>query len=619
MIFIPNSKTVVDRVDDVHSITSPSSLQDFVHIEPDIITSIFSHLNLSDRLNLAQTCKEIECFHNSRPDFWKSVWLDASKAEVTHNMARNYSNIELQIDFDPSTPSPLAVLTPLAPTMKSLQMSQKKKPVMKENHHFEETKVHPSRLIETLPLFADLASLDLSEIGRRDYDYDGNVQIIILDFTNVVPPATPTVVMTNLQCLKINLDLVAGLRGHMNLSEITGLHTIEISNRYDLGGIANDELYAARRSVFALIRQQRGLKSLMIDFGESVDLFNRPLALPCQLENFSICDLEEEDFSTLRYQQDNIADFISSQTQLKKMKLEIWRDECRISSKMLHCVAQTLSLQHTVQSIKVSHEWLNVCAGDDGCKLTMRELRQIFQSQAVAPNNSTKRLNLRLNGLHSKSYHEWFIPGLCSLYPCLNHVSIYSNCALIPNLTSMGSLNHLHSLELTMHRIGVSLRDVEIPSLKKLTVCFTSQMKHGASWELKKFIGRHKKLTHVKFVLAEAYYVDYLNYLRTFSRQRLAKDTLNLIRFAVENLHELEMLDVIADTGRFVDQSEFSPCMLSIIDHPNPQLIVNIVMLQKTMYYGVEMPENIGVKIYKTSGEVNWSHITKNDSTDELA
>lgn len=265
------------------------------------------------------------------------------------------------IDFNPSIPSPLAVLTPLAPTMKSLKMSQRKKPVTNtnENDRYKETKVHPSRLIETLPLLSNLASLDLSEIGKREYG--GKFQKIILDFSNVVPPETPTVVMRNLQHLKINLDLIAGLRGHMNLSDITGLHTIEISNQYDLGGIANEEFYTARHAVFALIRQQRGLKKLIIDFGQSVDLFNRPLALPCQLENFSICDMEEDNFSTLRYQQDNLADFISSQSQMMKtMKLEIWRDESRISSKMLLCVAHTLSLQKTVQSIEVSHEWLYV-------------------------------------------------------------------------------------------------------------------------------------------------------------------------------------------------------------------------------------------------------------------
>lgn len=138
-------------------------------------------------------------------------------------------------------------------------------------------------------------------------------------------------------------------------------------------------------------------------------------------------------------------------------------------------------------------------------------------------------------------------------------------------------------------------------------------MGHGASWELKKFIGRHKKLTHVKFVLAV-----YVDYLRKCSRQRLAKDTSELVRYAMKNLHELEMLHVIGDTGSFVDQSKLLQCMLPIIDHPNPQLIV-MLQLQIEKYTRVEMPENIGVKIYKKSGVVNWSHITKSDSTNELA
>lgn len=597
---------IVDRVVDGQQKSSVTMRN--LHIEPDIINTIFSNLNLVDRLNLALTCKDLENFHNIWPEFWNNVWIDASKAEVTHNMTRNYDNIILRIDFDPWTPSPFDVLAPFVSTMKSLHILCKEIPEIPLDDDEDENQirrkiVHPRRLIKALPLFANLISLDLSDIG------------VILDFRNVVSSASPRVVMMNLQHLKINICLLAGLRSYMDLSDIKGLKTIDVtlSEYYVVEGVSNDEIDAAQNDVFALIRQQQGLENLVLDFGHSMDLFDQPLAMESQLEKFVMYDASGNSFSTL-YKQDNLAVFLESQDNLK-LSLYIQRDnDSRISSKLLYYVARTLRICQKAQSIHV-HGFAGVCLDiftGDCYQFMAGELHRVFLSQTVQSNNSTVRLHIWMYKVKS---HKWLISGLCSLYPCLEELSIESSLTFLTNLKSLGSLNHLQSLNLRACQISSSLRDVEIPSLKRFSFSvINGQMKHGASWELKKFLGRHKKLNRVELVLAQFHDEKSRKYSK-HSCQIFSKDSSDLIKFILENLLELETLKAVGvDFISLVNErSESSPCIISIRDHPNPELTV---MLLQANYKEVDEPieaEKIGVEINKTLGVVNWSYITKND------
>lgn len=613
--FSPIMYLIVDRVNDDRQKTSVTLLS-LVDIEPDILTNIFTNLNLTDRLNLAGTCKSLECFHNSRAEFWKNVWFDASKAESsTCDLTRDYENITLSIDFDPSTPSPLDILTPLTHSMKSLQMFSKEK----NRENCPKTRVHPHRLIETLPLFADLVSLDL--FGKREW-CSNELKAISLDFSNVNPSASPTVVMTKLQNLKINIQLLAGIRSYVDLSQIKGLHTIDINeiSNYDILGVVDELLYAAQNDVFTLIRRQQCLRSLILDFDGSMYLFDRPLALSCQLKVFKIREWYEESHSTLR-QQDNLADFLESQVALNTMTLEIWRDVMRrISSKMLLCLAKSLSLPQKVQSINLyDHCDWKVRGGADGCEMSLHELHRIFLLYAVQPNKSTVCLNLTMDRFRTHGnygIYEWFIPGLCSLYPHLEYLSIDLSCKVTPNLVSLGSLSHLHSLEITSYYVGSLLRDVDIPNLKKFkfsvkNTFFHHRMKRGASWELKSFLGRHTKLTIVKFVLAKAKSLRMKSY--SYPLEVFVKDSFDLIVFAIKNLHELENLEITGLTScTFNNQEKLDLLSAYIIDHPSPQLVVKLQQCA-----GVKLPENIGLQFHKASDVIICLPTTKNDELSE--
>lgn len=198
---------------------------------------------------------------------------------------------------------------------------------------------------------------------------------------------------------------------------------------------------------------------------------------------------------------------------------------------------------------------------------------------------------------------EWFIPGLCSLYPHLEYLSIELCCKVTPNLVSLGSLSHLHSLEITSHYVGSLLRDVDIPNLKKFkfsvkNTFFHHRMKRGASWELKSFLGRHTKLTIVKFVLAKAKSLRVKSY--SYPLEVFAKDSFDLIVFAIKNLHELEKLKVLGLTScTFNNQEKLNLLSACIIDHPNPPNPQLVVKLQQCA--GFNFPENIGLQFHKAS------------------
>lgn len=535
---------------------------DLINIESDIIERIYHHLELRDRLSFAGTCKRLSQLHNQQHDLWNSVWLNAGKASsMTSSLLRTYRNVKLYFNDDQTEPTLRNVLAPIASTTAALRIRYY---ADKEEENARNSINFIAAVNETIPLFQHITSLDLGHNSRYFRRHE-------LSF-NTPNTNDAVITLTNLKQLRIGIALFTALHcgGSVDFSQSKKLESIDIPQLQGFEITPVDELNAMD-ALFSMIRQQKNLKSLILECDGASGLFDQPLVQVGQLDEFDI--FEQRDGANVQ-QQENLLDFLESQKQLIPT-INIW-DSDPITPRMWRYIASSLDLPRDKQDIYNIDEIIPTIS-NYGCFLPTNQLRVIFQSTAIQQNLVTTHFVLTLTNetYHRHHHQDWLIGGICYKYPNLNSFWLDAEYGPMPNLSQLNSLSNLTALQIsTFRRIGSSLRHVNISQLKVFQFAVSEGlMLHRDFVQLKSFLERHIRLNDVRILFQYRSMEENYN-PNPHALQRFIDDMFDLLNFVIENLKELGKLEMIGLD--LTNQPKFQSTLLMMEKHASVGFVLKL-------------------------------------------
>lgn len=222
------------------------------------------------------------------------------------------------------------------------------------------------------------------------------------------------------------------------------------------------------------------------------------------------------------------------------------------------------------------------------------ELYQIFR-ETPQPNLAVIEINLILNEFLSGSI--WLIESVCKKYPNLKRLMINKkdpNChdtmlngfqaPSIPCCAPLNNLQHLVMFEIECDSIESSLQNVTIASLRQFKLeCYQN---YNLIDELRRFLGRHKKLVHLKLNLKQS------RPTLTRSIEVQKQGFLNVLHFAIKNMKKLTWCYCLDHS---LDQSQWEGLWNLIKEHHRDKFELN---LENFFHHKVEITVN-GIEILK--------------------
>lgn len=399
--------------------------------KPSVIKRILDNLHhLEDRMNFGLSCRTINKILNEHSRTWENVWLDvAGVVETPEKFSlsnRNYSKLKWRnIDKTPKSLIQAEIITRLKP-IESLASSVR----MLKLHYVEDLDLDREIQLVTFCLmtFEKLQHLEIevqeqicwARCWRRKNLPAEDVQ-----------QRQPSINLKDLEYLKIPLNLLDFLIDNRIL-EITSskLKTFKaVGYEYRPERSTSYQL-----AILDVIKKQESLEYFEIG-GDYSFLFNVKLQLKSKLHYFiHCCNSEYEEQPELSHiQQDNMVEFLTSQTALQKVFFVF---DGESSPKMLQYRVKNLQLPQQTRKVTIKGEPTNLI----GTNIFNTEEFGIMSLHQA--NTSVKSLSITLEDMNED---QW-ISDFAVLFPNLSQLNV---SGVKVNLQRLGELRNLQRLKMS--------------------------------------------------------------------------------------------------------------------------------------------------------------------------
>lgn len=416
-----------------------------------ILETIFDLLvNFEDKKSFSECCHRFNDVFNRRKHI-NTVWYRIQGSQNVSDISRDYTKMIWNCNDVKTVPQ--NVWKNLTPSLTAVRVEC-------------DDSLKSRNILDSLPFFKNLTHLDLIV----------SIYSIRASFLRTRRRRNVKLVeMENLNYLKMNYELFCFLDGHYIDFVTKKLHTLIISHRnsnkfHPWWNHWNRHHLKDFNKLRLLIAKQNDLKTLHLIEGEIHEIFDVPLVVNSQLNDFML--IVDRHFNPNPPQQDNVCDFISSQTQLKLMKCDFYSIEK--TDKMRRFNSEKLNLpmkSHRLMITDVNElDPLNLFYVITWCdKYSLEELVQISEEP---PNMLTQELELKISGIIRM---DQILPLVVSKFPNLTSIDIssdhypgYDRQDINNNFAALEILQNLKSLTLSRFA-DKDLITITNPGLKRFT------------------------------------------------------------------------------------------------------------------------------------------------------
>lgn len=506
-------------------------VKELLDLPSELIEQILDHLNLEGRLAFGLSCQRFGKILNETPRLWQNVSLDVDeviKAGEEREVVLHRKYSKLTWDF---TETPLSLLAheiiagfkpikAIASGVKALDL----KYVGCAELFMKEIDL----ITFCLKSFVSLTHLDID--GRKTIDRQW-------EKINVSPSGHQRnfpIDFHSLEYLSIPVDLLDFLFHHRFLKiSSCKLTTFKAVKPY-FPNISS----SWKQAILELVKRQEGLKHFYLnsDYGF---LFDEKVELKSQLSIFYGATMADFMFNVpllSKAQQDRMVDFLTSQTELQRVE---FRYKGESSQKMLEYRMKIFDLPQQPHELKIRDQEEEADDRSSGSNnFTVEELRQL-PHHVVNTSIADFSLNVRRLG----NSDDW-ISDFVLRFPNLRQLKIDGYAG---SLQRFSELVNLESLHIGSHYYSIqdhpSFNNLNLPKLIKFKFSPGGLSAVGVN-DMRLFLARHTQLQYLE----------------------CNRISMELVRFAVENLTGMEMMRINGRVFILDDEGGFLRDIRSLIE-----------------------------------------------------
>lgn len=412
---------------------------------------VYSFLDLSSQKKFSLSCKRLRGLFGLQKNLDRIVFRVQKDQDV--NITQNYKHLE---GFERKIMT-AENLTMLSKSVKSYKTDLKIQKNVKTAFQKAISK-NPIRagftsmqLLQMLPHFNNLTSLELIGVSIQQENLIVPNEIKNQEVEMIVE-------MNQLEILKIDIELLMYLNNRFAKFSGSKLKKLKLVGVIRQKYNCTEEDY---RGLKQLISSQKNLRKLSVLTGlkHIIHLFNAPLEMSCKLRSLSLryCDAQTGGNNFNSIQQANLSEFLASQYELEKIKMNV----------KFEFNFRTMSMQHVWDSrltIKLTHRFVIISDNEDPNDFSYHKLYDL--SRMPSPDLTTKRLNLSLRFVQPTTFNFNLIS---EKFPELETIKMDLIFLVQQELVNFSDLKHLHSATIVLSA-GSILPSISIPTLKRLAI-----------------------------------------------------------------------------------------------------------------------------------------------------